>query len=333
MDYSIVIPLYNKRGQIRRAIDSVLGQSIKDFELIVVDDGSTDGGGDVVREVRDPRLRLVSQPNAGVSVARNRGAAEATSDVVAFLDADDAWDPDFLETIASLRCQFPDAAVWGTAYRFLRRSGVEESPRYHGALPAGDAGGLIDYFAGNRGNSPLVASSVAIRKDALAQVGGFPVGLAYSEDHDTWLRLALRFPVAWSPRPKVLIHEDAENRTDGFMYLGNYPFFESARRFLAESDSRALRAEVYDYLAWRHTELLASKWLNGERDVLREIVRDCRHIPGYFWKCAGWYLLSWVPYPLVKLIWTAKRRLSGRGAGFPEAREIRPLGGPPGAPS
>jgi len=324
MQVSVVIPLYNKLHHIRRAVDSVLTQTCRDLELIVVDDGSTDGGGDVVREITDPRILLITRENAGVSAARNRGVQEASSELVAFLDADDAWDPDFLETVLSLRNRFPQAAIWGTAYRIARRNGVVAQARYHGQLPTSDEGGLMNYFGGQSGFSPLTPSSAMLRKNGLLAAGGFPVGVVYGEDHDTWLRLALRFPIAWTPRVKAIVFENAANRTDLYIYLGNYPFFESVRAFLKEDgQDHPLPAGLHEYLAWRHTGLLFSKWLAGERSVLEEIVRDCRHIKGYRLKCCWWYFLSWVPHPLVTFAWRIRRRLAGREGELPQFRSIR----------
>ena len=91
MKFSIVIPLYNKQDCIRQALDCVFNQSFQDFEVIVVDDGSTDRGAEIVREYKDERLRLVSQKNSGVSAARNAGIAAAHNSWIAFLDADDIW--------------------------------------------------------------------------------------------------------------------------------------------------------------------------------------------------------------------------------------------------
>jgi glycosyltransferase involved in cell wall biosynthesis len=109
---TIIIPLYNKRSYIGRALDSVLHQSFQDFEIIVVDDGSTDNGAEVVKSYDDPRIRLIRQENKGVSVARNTGADRATADFIAFLDADDEWMPRQLETVSGLRKKFPDAGLF-----------------------------------------------------------------------------------------------------------------------------------------------------------------------------------------------------------------------------
>lgn len=199
--FSVVIPLYNKRDTIARALDSVRAQTLQDFEVIVVDDGSTDGGADVVRSYADPRIRLVQQPNAGVSAARNAGIAAARSDTVALLDADDEWKPEFLETIQGLQRDFPEAAVWATNYEFARSNGTVVPTRIRGLPHFPWRGVLRDYFAvACRSDPPLNSSAVAALRAALQSVGGFPVGLRSGEDLLTWARLASRFRVAYDSR-------------------------------------------------------------------------------------------------------------------------------------
>ena len=114
---SVIIPLYNKVNTVERAVRSVLDQTVSEFELIVVNNGSTDGSEDVVKRIDDPRIILISQPNQGVSMARNKGVAIAKGDYVAFLDADDEWRPTFLETVLRMREKYPDCAVFATAYQ------------------------------------------------------------------------------------------------------------------------------------------------------------------------------------------------------------------------
>ena len=109
---SVVIPLYNKADTITRAIQSVLKQTISEWELIVVDNGSTDDGGRHVEAIKDSRIRLIRQENKGVSMARNRGVEEATCDYIAFLDADDEWKPLFLEQSLSLQKEYPECDLY-----------------------------------------------------------------------------------------------------------------------------------------------------------------------------------------------------------------------------
>ena len=94
---SVIIPLYNKGKYIARALDSVFSQTYQDYEVIVVDDGSTDNGPEIVKQYNDPRLRLIHQENAGPGAARNKGISESKGEFLSFLDADDEWLPEFLE--------------------------------------------------------------------------------------------------------------------------------------------------------------------------------------------------------------------------------------------
>ena len=104
---SIVIPLYNKKELIVKTVQSILNQTYHNFEIIIVDDGSTDGSADEVKTIKDSRIRLISQKNSGVASARNRGIKESQGDFVAFIDADDLWSPDYLYTLISLTQNYP----------------------------------------------------------------------------------------------------------------------------------------------------------------------------------------------------------------------------------
>ncbi|HQP88410.1 MAG TPA: glycosyltransferase family A protein [Thermoanaerobaculia bacterium] len=320
---SVVIPLYQKAAHIRRALDSVLSQTFSRLEVIVVDDGSTDDGGQLVRQCGDNRVRLVRQPNGGAGAARNRGVAEATADLVAFLDADDEWETDFIASVLRVRRRFPEAAVFGTAYRLVLRGGEVRIPRFHGHLPEPADSGLIDYFAGKSGNSPLHSSSVMVEKDALISSGGFAEGVDLGEDLDTWIRLALHRRVAWSWYPAVTVHLDAENRSDSGLFHGNFPFFESVRCCQAARASEIpFPPELPGYLARRHMTLLAANWLTGDRSASWEIIRDCWVVRGARPRCLGWALLSLIPRPCVRALWLAWRAAAGRK---PLAPQLRPI--------
>ncbi|TSA13924.1 MAG: glycosyltransferase family 2 protein [Comamonadaceae bacterium] len=196
---SVVIPLYNKEGTIERAVKSVLEQSASDFELIVVDDGSSDRGPVLVRRLEDPRIRIVTQANAGVSAARNSGVAQASCDIVAFVDADDYWDPAHLANLAALVKRFPEASVFATAYFVVGEGGQIRKIRLRGVSAVSRAIRESNYFHdATKGDPPLCSSSVAVRKSALSQVGGFPLGIEAGEDILTWARLACTGKVVYS---------------------------------------------------------------------------------------------------------------------------------------
>ncbi|MCM8821124.1 MAG: glycosyltransferase family 2 protein, partial [Candidatus Omnitrophica bacterium] len=144
---SVIIPLYNKVGYVGRALDSVLSQTVQDFEVIVVNDGSTDGSEKVVEEYKDIRIRIIHRdsPSGGGHKARNEGIKSAISNFIAFLDADDEWKDRFLETVLRLRDKFPSAGAYATAYE-EKKGDKTKVPKFW-FIPGDNWEGLIpDYF-------------------------------------------------------------------------------------------------------------------------------------------------------------------------------------------
>lgn len=202
-DCSVVIALYNKAPYIERAIRSVVRQTVAPREIIVVDDGSTDDGPQRVAALAEthPSLRLVRQSNGGVSRARNRGIAEASGAWVAFLDADDAYLPGFIEEMALLARGHPEAVFLGAHFQEVR---PDFDLSEHGAGTEGDAPrrGIVPVFYDRwwRGNI-VHTSSVCVRRDVLADlVEPFPAGENAGEDLDLFFRLAERGPLAMTSR-------------------------------------------------------------------------------------------------------------------------------------
>lgn len=201
---SVVIPLYNKEQQITETLRSVLTQTYTDFEIVIVDDGSTDKSVEEASSVRDSRIRLVRQANTGVSAARNRGVEEARFDLVAFLDADDCWKPDYLQTQYELSQKYPECSVFACNYEFVHSDGSIHFTIIR-KLPFTGQDGLFDnYFeVATCSHPPLWTSAVMIRKKALQQIGGFPVGIRSGEDLLTWAALACQYKIAYSRLPKA----------------------------------------------------------------------------------------------------------------------------------
>lgn len=205
-DISVVIPLYNKAAEIARAVRSVLAQTLLPREVIVVDDGSTDGGADVVESLASPLVRLVRQENRGVSAARNRGIAMASGRHVALLDGDDRWLPEYLERVTALIARCPDCGAYGTG--FMVDTG--------GRLTVGDtprAEGVIDFFRESMSRYVLIPSAATLRRDLVVDAGGFPEGMRMGEDQWLWTVLARRAAVAFTPRPLAVYSRTASNRS------------------------------------------------------------------------------------------------------------------------
>ncbi len=199
---AVVIPLYNKQKYIRRAIDSVLAQTVRHFELVVVNDGSTDNSRALVCEYTDPRVRLVDQENRGESAARNRGITEARGELIAFLDADDEWCPEFLATILDLRERFPSVGAYATGLRDLKDGKLAYRNRCLRSVVA-ESGCCFDLW---RRGAFIHSSCVAVPRRVFDTVGVFREGYVVGADIDMWFRIALRFPVACSPAICALYH-------------------------------------------------------------------------------------------------------------------------------
>lgn len=198
---SVVIPLYNKEKQIANTLQTVLRQTFQNFEIVIVNDGCLDNSVVEVEKVQDSRIRIIHQKNAGVSAARNRGIEEAKYDLIAFLDADDEWKPEYLETQYNLYLKYPECSVFAVNYEF-RDSKGKITPTKINKLPFTDEEGILsNYFkVASCSHPPLWTSAVMIRKNALKSIGGFPIGIKSGEDLLTWARLAINCKIAYSRR-------------------------------------------------------------------------------------------------------------------------------------
>lgn len=207
---AVVVPLFNKAQNIAATIESVLAQILKPCEIIVVDDGSSDGSADVVDGFIERGVTLVRQKNQGVSVARNVGVRTSTADYVAFIDADDLWGADHLEVLSRLITSCPNAGLYSTAYK-IRRDGLIYIPK--SKFSKGWFGFVPDFFKSYRDDLSLVCSSTAcVNKKIFTDVGGFPVGVRRGEDIVVWIKLALKAPVAHVACITATYNRDGVNR-------------------------------------------------------------------------------------------------------------------------
>lgn len=197
--FSVVVPAWNAARTLRQCVECVLEQTFREFELIIVDDGSTDHGMSVLQDISDNRLRIIRREQGGAWAARNTGLAAAAGDWIAFLDADDIWLPCHLEELDRIRSKFPEAGLIGTRSVYRRQEDWRD-------VRADEAGSiaLIPYFERcSVGHRPLFISSSAVSRRAYASLGGFgPFGLG--EDSEFHARVALHFPVAASTRTTAI---------------------------------------------------------------------------------------------------------------------------------
>lgn len=209
---SVVIPLFNKGPHIAKALESVLAQTVLPKEIIVVDDGSIDNGPDIVASYSNLGVRLIRQPNQGVSVARNAGIASAQCDYVAFLDADDWWLPNHLEVIKRLALHYPDAGLLSTAHFIFRE---RSNYRPNSIFPDNWEGQVANFFdAYTQGLSLVNSSTACVNRRAIKYVGGFPVGVRRGEDIIVWIELALKYTMAHAEIVTAVYNQQAVNRSD-----------------------------------------------------------------------------------------------------------------------
>ncbi|WP_432411021.1 glycosyltransferase family 2 protein [Rasiella sp. SM2506] len=200
MMFTVVIPLFNKEQFIRTAIISVLQQSYSDFELLVIDDGSTDGSGEIVKNFTDPRLKYVNKEHAGVAATRNVGIQMATSTTIAFLDADDWWAPTFLEEAAAAIAKFPTEKLFATGRIHVLEDERKEYKNIF--LPdVGETAKINHYKVISQYLPAINMSNAVVLKQHVEKQGYFAEGMQNHEDHEFWLRLAVGTDIVFVNKP------------------------------------------------------------------------------------------------------------------------------------
>ena len=204
---SVIIPLYNKEREIEGTVRSVLAQTRLPEEIVVVDDGSTDRSAEIVRKIASPLVRLIPQANAGECAARNRAIAEARSEYVALLDADDEWEPGFLAEIESLIGEFPGCGVYCTGFTIVSHDGRFPAPGL-------DRRGIVENFFRDSAHRYIaIPSASCIPRTVFDTVGGFPEGMKIAGDLYMWIKIGRHYRVCYSPERLVRYSKVASNRS------------------------------------------------------------------------------------------------------------------------
>lgn len=296
MKFSVVIPIYNKEDYIARAIKSILRQTHQDFELIIVDDGSTDSGVNVVKKFEDKRIKIIQQPNRGVSAARNKGIYLANNDYICFLDADDEWKSNFLDTINSLIKEYPNGGAYATGYELVTESLKTISPKNISGNEKKWKGIVKDYFKSSF-NMPLIsASSVVIPKNVFKEVGDFSVSITRGEDLHMWARIALRYNIVFNNEVCVSYYRNTKNSLTKRKSTLDESFVKDAENFLEIGRGENYYSFYFEeYMIKKIIEKSRYYIANGNYKEARKLLYKYRHT-----KCNKRFLFttllkSWIP--------------------------------------
>ncbi|MCU0722688.1 MAG: glycosyltransferase [Planctomycetes bacterium] len=274
---SVVVPTFERRGFVVEAVRSVLAQTWRDLEAVVVDDGSTDGTAEAVAAIGDPRVRVVRKEHSGIAATRNRGIAEARGGFLAFLDSDDLWVPEKLEKQMAL-------FRGDTGFVYARYRSVSDG-RTLRSKPVGGPSGRIYHALLRR--IFVQTSTAVVRREAAEAVGPFDESLAYADEYDFFLRLAERFPCGFVDEDLVIyrIHGGNESRREKVRVSENLEVYRRIfRREGLDRETRRIAAGRVARYAGQLARLLDAE---GDREgaaaALREGIAARPLSPGLRW--------------------------------------------------
>ena len=270
--FSIIVPLYNKVDYIERAIESILNQTLQNFEIIIVNDGSIDGSREKVIAIADTRIKLIDQNNKGVSAARNAGVYNSQYNFVTFLDADDTWELNFLEEMALLIEKFPQSGIYGVNnfFEYQNSNKVHEPYTW---LFNGETSGLINNYFDvflRVGKSPFSNSNFCMSKKTFIKIGGYKEGVRLTEDSDLWCRVALRYKIAYSTKPLATYYIGTNGSTHFIFEEKDFQVTTTLKNeLLLKNVNQKLEKYVKKFIAFQQLSLVKRSILTNHKNFAR----------------------------------------------------------------
>lgn len=254
--FSVVISVFNKKDHIKDSINSVLNQSFRNIEIIVVDDGSTDGSSQIINDFLDERIKVIRTKNQGASKARNTGITNANTNYIALLDGDDLWHKDFLMHIKEAIAAFPDEKVYATA---LSQKYPNKTVPVSYSFKQKKLYSVRNYFKSSKKYAILSSSSTVFKKDILKTTGNFDPSIISGQDIDLWIRFAMYYNVVFINKPLAIYNHIADSLSNTAYSLTNKSKFD--KYLTEEKENKDLKA----YLDLnRYSMALLSKFLNDK---------------------------------------------------------------------
>lgn len=300
--FSVIIPVYNKASFIAETIASVIEQDFSDYEILIIDDGSTDGSADIIKGFTDHRIRYYRRANHGVAASRNFGIAESRSPYIAFLDADDRWKREYLSTQHKNIVAFPDQKVFAAAFEIETSRNVFAA---HYSVKRSTIPIVVDFFEASRMEAVLWTSSAIFHRDVFADAGVFDERVSVAEDTDLWIRIGLRYKIVFEPTVLARYSYDPHSHSRHKPYSFDGHFFG---KYQQEANSNAALRHFLDQNLF--SAIIKSK-LAGDRIELRRFqnVIDKRNLT------LKKRMLILMPGPLLRLLIQMKQLLADIGLG------------------
>ena len=255
--FSVVISVYNKADYIENTLKSVVNQSFDDFEVIVVNDGSSDNSLEIINSINDDRISVITTENLGASMARNKGIEESNSDFIALLDGDDYWDKDYLKTIYEAISIFPNQKVFSVAIAQKYKNKIvpvdysfnqTETFRIH------------NFFESSKKYSLLSSSSVVFHKAIIKQTGKFDPNIVSGQDTDLWIRFGLHYDIVFINKQLVTYTHNTNSLSNTTFNLSQKPKFDNYLTY--EKDNPILKAYLDKN---RYSMAILSKFQNDKK--------------------------------------------------------------------
>lgn len=300
--FSIIIPLFNKEEYVERAVQSILNQTYENFEIIIVNDGSIDGSRDKVIAIADSRIKLIDQENKGVSAARNTGVYNSQYDFVTFLDADDTWDPNFLEDMALLIKKFPSAGIYGTNNFFEYQDSFKVHEPYEWLFNGETCGLINNYFDVflKIGKSPFSSSNFCMSRKLFNDIGGYKEGVRLTEDSDLWCRIALRYKIAYSKKPLATYYMGTNGSTHFIFEKRDFQVTTTLKNeLLLKNVNPKLEKSVKKFIAFQQLSLVKRSILTNNKNYARTKIFSKNIFQFYALSFFVFFFVSLLPYETI----------------------------------
>lgn len=283
MKFSVIMPVYNKADTVCAAVESVYAQTYDDFEIVMVDDGSCDGLEQALESLRSPKLRLIRQENGGVSVARNTGLSNARGEYVCFLDADDLWKPEHLETVAALMKKYPESRAFVTSHAVILPDGQtlhsgDALANYDEDFETDDLLGVLNRTA----YSVVHTNSVCAQRSMLEQEGiRFEPGIRIGEDTDVWYRLGLKHKVALTKKETTAYRREFSTATQSGFHVQDWIFSRRGEALLEdEGISEKVKASVTELIDRYNMTSSREYMAAGDRKAAKRVLSQVSNKAG-----------------------------------------------------